>query len=410
MAIKGDVTSLVTGILTQSYPMTQMVYFQALETGTSNANIISVRQSPATLTNFGLQYKGSIDVPAASWLSNSIIADNAKIYFSEIRSMEGTGINPVEDFSIWWALMTTLEADGITMTHNVWSGVGQNAVLHTGITINEILEGAISNLDTVYVGADSSVGIKIQECVVVDRVLTTGQIDAWVCGVPAPQANLPGNIIFYQPLVSGYNEPTSIGYVTGFSESVPIVEAFVGPVMVDLSNNVNIVQGAIAVQTNFGQVDADDSGILSNSDSGVLSYSLIYGEGTGLGNVGNIYHNSVTIASNSVEVLDLQTGTFNPINLTFDREMARVKSVTIENKSGTGNLYLDFSTVNSSTVFRDMFGDPSGLITLPANSSYHINDGAGSGYIVDSGNKDFVISGGDFDGLGTLFITVMGDI
>ena len=378
-----------------------MTYFQAAEDVLAVANILKLtRDIDAEILDFRIFHNQS----PADVISSNLIPTGGKI-----AALQATDIGAMDgNFSTWWAIMSTVEENFIDVTHNVWSGVGNNPFLFTGHALANNLTGDILLVGRAYIGPETTKFVSVQESVVVDRVLTTGQLAAWACGVPAPQAGLPGNIVFYQPLVSGYNESGSIGTV-GFT-GVGILETVVGPVMVDMSNNIDIVNGAVNLQVNYGQVDSDNSGILSNSDSGVLTYSLIYGEGTGLGNIDNIYHNSVDIASGEVQVLDLQIGTFDPINISLDRGMARVKSVTLENKSGTGNLYLDFSTTNSSTIFRDMFGDPSGLITLPSNSSYHINDGAGSGYIVDSNNSDLVISGGDFVGTGTLFITVMGDI
>ena len=169
----------------------------------------------------------------------------------------------------------------------------------------------------------------------------------------------------------------------------------------------HVVDGNVNILSQYSQFDSDDSGVLENSDFGQFSYNLFYPTGIGLGEVANVYHDSISIDSDAVEVINVQSVTFNPVNVSFFRGMSRIKSFTLHNKSGTGDLHVDFSDTSSSTVFKDMFGSPTGSIAFPPNSYYHINDGMGAGYVVDINNNNLVISGGD--SLGVMDVVIMGD-
>ena len=253
MSIKINNSGTVTGAIDlPDYPFTMLSYFKAVETGIGRSEFFLLHPVGADTTHHSHNLNTN-DSLRAGWKPAAGISS---------KRLPNT-INPMTDFTTWWAIASTIEADGITVGLNVWSGVGANPTLFTSYEpAGSTLDGTFGSMGKVLIG-DATVTkfIEVQEVVLIDKVLTTGELSSWVHGVSAPEANLPGNILFYQPLVTGYNEPTSVGTVTPLNPSTHTVESTDGPVMnvsicCDLCDILRTPFGMISgTEGNIGRVD-----------------------------------------------------------------------------------------------------------------------------------------------------------
>ncbi len=381
MAIRINSGAGVTGSFTlPAYPFTMMTYFQADESLSQSADIIGIHDSGGS--------------PSRHFKMRHSASDNLGGNYEpgEGASIDGTAKNPVAnpidtDFITWWAAMMTLAADGITPTYNLWSGVGTNSLLLPGDITSNSMTGFFLPVQTFTIGPTGSKYINVAEVVLIDRVLTTGQLDLWSKGVPAPQASLPGNILFYQPLITGYNEPISIGTVgftgTGVGETAD-VQSVVGPLMVTIDTE-TLTTGNITTLAQWSEVETDLSGNVIYSDIGQLNNNLILASGHEPGEITNQFHINTTGTSGVADVYDLLDLTQNPINMTLDRSFESVNSISVQNLStGTGQ-YLDFN-VWSSSGFGEMFAFPGQSIVLHHKSCLHRGDSY-TGYLVRTANS-----------------------
>ena len=377
MAIRINHSGTVSGNFDSlSYPFTMMSYFQVDETVGLTADILRITEDNDSNT-----HSANIRHHAS---------DNLNVLMSlgsKLASLQVVDINPMgSDFATWWAVVTTLASDGIAVTHNVWSGVGASAILHTGAVGGNTLTGAIIPLARAYIGPGENINkfINVQESVVIDKVLTTGQLSLWVNGVPAPQANLPGNIIFYQPLATGYNEPTSVGIVGATGTDPLVVEYVAGPLMFGGSATTNTT-GDITTLAQWADIQTDASGNVLSTDIGQLSNNLSLIQGSESGQVNNLYHTTITGTSGIADVYDLTDLSDSHINITLDRSFLKVKSISVQNLSTGVGQYLDFD-VSSSSGFGPMFGEPNQPIVINPKSCLQRGD-AYTGYLVDTGNR-----------------------
>ena len=357
------------------YPFTMLSYFKAVETGIGRSEFFLLHKSGASDGTHHSHEINTNDNLRATW--NPVTG-------TPTATLQIADINPINtDFTTWWGLMSTIQADGVTVEFNVWSGVGVSPAFFTGNTTVNTLDGTFGPMGRAFIG-DLTITkfIHVQECCLIDQALTTGQLNSWAHGVPAPQANLPGNILFYQPLVTGYNEPTSVGTVTPLGAG--IVESSVGPVMLTGSQETTTT-GDINGLSQWHQVSVDTSGNVAFSDIGQLNSNLILSSGEGPRQISNIFHITTTGISGVSDVYNLTDLLDNHINITLNRYFTTVKSISVQNLSTGVGQYLDFD-VSSSSGFSEMFADPSQPIVLNPKSCLHRID-TNTGYLVSDTNK-----------------------
>ncbi len=377
MSILINNSGAVTGAIDlPDYPFTMLSYFKAVETGIGRSDF------------FMLHPPGGSDGTNHSHNLNT--NDDLRATFNPSGGIQSVlvqqDISPITtDFTTWWALMSTIEADGVTVAFNVWSGVGVSSVLFPATEVSNTLDGTFGPMGLAIIGEQSVTKfIHVQECCLIDRVLTTGQLKSWAHGVPAPQANLPGNILFYQPLVTGYNEPTSVGTVAPLNPSTHTVESSVGPVMLTGSQETTTT-GNINGLSQWHQMSVDTSGNVTSSDIGQLISNVILSPGDDVRQISNMFHISTTGISGVADVYNLTDLSDNHINITLNRDFTTVKSISVQNLSTGVGQYLDFD-VSSSSGFSEMFAEPSQSIILNPKSCLHRVD-TNTGYLVSDTNK-----------------------
>jgi len=352
----GSTDSPVTG-----YPFTMLCYVNVNDV-LAQGNILTLQDSVESKTKF-------ITIEGGTFTIKGTVSGTGTTSASQGFTSE-----------VWRPVAFSCESE-IKRDLILWDTIGGVPTVVTDTTSAAFP----SDLDYAVIGPASGDGEDhvIIEAAIFDKALTTGQLNTWSQGVVIENANIPGNLLFYQPSLTGWNEEGSVGTMVDVGTGEFIVVP--GPHL--LGGNTTITNnGILNVFVQYSQIETNSSGLLDNSDIGQSTYSIIYDDGDGSGAVDKIFHTLTSGASGVTVIYDLLSLPQNILSKNVNKSMHTVKCLSIRNMSkGVGeSLSID---VTGASGFSDILGQPAVAIEIQPNSCLNINDGSTLGYPIDTNNR-----------------------
>jgi hypothetical protein len=127
-----------------------------------------------------------------------------------------------------------------------------------------------------------------------------------------------------------------------------------------------------------------NEGISQQADVGDVQPIYEFGTGTGVGQHNSAWYSEITVSGNNSHTFDLTSLPTKLVGITINRSFVNIKSIVIENLSGSGHLLVGSSGTADSLTF---FGE---LSEIGHNGI--IETTSEIGYDVDSSHKNLKIT------------------